>query len=121
MSDAAPVFDRDHALECLDGDMALLLEIAQMYLTEGPGRLEEIREGLKRRDAPAVEHAAHRLRGSLGALGASLAADAAQTLESVAARGDFSRIEDAVAALEREAARLRPALESLIKGEGVRG
>src|SRR2546425_13314551 len=119
--DAAAVFDQDRALECFDGDMGLLLEIAQMFLTEWPGRLEEIREGLKRRDAPALERAAHRLRGSLGALGASLAAGAAQTLESLVAQGDFAKIEDAVAALDREAARLRPALEDLIKGEGGRG
>jgi two-component system, sensor histidine kinase and response regulator len=118
---AAGVFDRDKALECFDGDMGLLLEIAQMYLTDGPGRLQEIREGLKRRDAPAMERAAHRMRGSLGALGASLAADAAQTLETHAAKNDFPKIEDAVAALDREIARLRPALENLIKGEGVKG
>ena len=40
--DAAAVFDQNRALECLDGDMGLLLEIAQMFLTEGPGRIEEI-------------------------------------------------------------------------------
>ena len=113
--DAAAVFDQDRALECFDGDMGLLLEIAQMFLTEWPGRLEEIREGLKKRDAPALERAAHRLRGSLGALGASLAADAAQALESLAAQGDFAKIKDAVATLDREAARLRPALLNLIK------
>jgi HPt (histidine-containing phosphotransfer) domain-containing protein len=119
--DAAAVFDQNLALGCFDGDMSLLLEIAQMYLTEGPARIEEIRDGLTKRDAPAVARAAHRLRGSLGALGASRAADAAQTLESLAAQGDFSKIEDAVAALERETAQLRPALESLIKSQSVGG
>jgi HPt (histidine-containing phosphotransfer) domain-containing protein len=118
---AAAVFDRDKALECLDGDMGLLLEIARMYLTDGPGRLREIREGLKSHDAPALERAAHGMRGSLGALGASLASDAAQALESHAAQNDFPKMEDAVAALDREVARLRPALESLIKVEGVKG
>ena len=115
------VFDRDQALERFDGDMGLLLEIAQMYLKEGSGRLEEIREALKRRDAPALVRAAHRLRGSLGALGASLAADVARTLESLAAQGDFSRMEDAVAALDRETARLCPELERLIKGQSTQG
>ena len=119
--DAAAVFDQDQALECFDGDMGLLLEIARMFLAEGAGRLEEIREGLKIRDAPALAGAAHRLRGSCGALGATLAAEAAQTLESLAAQGDFSKIEGAVAALERETARLRLALESLVKSQSVGG
>jgi HPt (histidine-containing phosphotransfer) domain-containing protein len=118
---AAAVFDRDQALECFNGDMELLLEIAHLYLTEAPGRFEEIREALKGRDAPALERAAHKMRGSLGALGASLATDAAQNLEILAAHGDFSRIEGAVDALDREAARLRPVLENLIKGGDVKG
>jgi HPt (histidine-containing phosphotransfer) domain-containing protein len=116
---ATPVFDRDLALGCFDGDMGLLLEIAQMYLLEGPSRMEEIRVALKDSDAPAVVHAAHRLRGSLGALGACLAADAAQALESLASDGDIHEIAGAVADLEREVERLRPVLEDLIKREGA--
>jgi two-component system sensor histidine kinase/response regulator len=119
--DVTAVFNRDQALEYFDGDMGLLLEIAQVYLTDGPARFQEIREGLKRRDASGLERAAHGLRGSLSALGASLGADAAQALESLAARGDFPRIEGAVAALDREIAKLRPVLEHLIKREGVSG
>lgn len=114
-TDATAVFDQDRALVCLDGDMGLFLEIIEMYLADGPSRLEEIREGLKKRDAQVLERAAHRLRGSLGALAASLAADAAETLESLAVQGDFSKIEGAVAALDREAGRLRLALEKFIK------
>jgi HPt (histidine-containing phosphotransfer) domain-containing protein len=116
---ATPVFDLERALGSFDDDMGLLLEIAQMYLSEGPSRMEEIRVALKDSDALAVLQAAHRLRGSLGALGACLAADAAQALESLAADGDIHEIAGAVADLEREVERLRPVLEDLIKREGV--
>ena len=118
--EARATFDLDMALGCFDGDMGLLLEIARMYLAEGPSRIEEIHLGLKGSDAPAVERAAHALRGSLGALGACLAADAAQALESLAAKGDSNPIAGAVADLEREVERLRPVLENLIKRDGVR-
>jgi len=118
---AAVVFDQDQALEYSGGDRGLLQEIARMYLEDGPSRLGEIREGLEKGDMSVVERAAHKLRGSLGALAAPLATKAAQELESLAAAGDLSNIERAVAALDVEVARLRPAIEKLIKGVDVAG
>jgi two-component system sensor histidine kinase/response regulator len=118
---AAVVFDQGQALEYSGGDKELLQEIARMYLEDGPSRLGEIREGLEKGDMSVVERAAHKLRGSLGALAAPLATKAAQELESLAAASDLSNIERAVAALDVEVARLRPAIENLIKGVDVAG
>lgn len=117
--DAAAIFDEDLALEYSGGDKELLQEIARLFLDDSRIRLEEIREGLRKGDPSAVEHAAHKLRGSLGALAARPAADVAQGLESLAARGDLLEAERAVAALDFEVARLRPAIENLIKGVGA--
>ena len=55
-----------------EGDPELLIDLIQMYLQDGPQKLEEIRDGLAQKDYDRVERAAHSLKGSAGNLGAVL-------------------------------------------------
>ena len=64
------VFDRDAALERMDGDVELLKELVGLFLDECPQRMAEIREALTRRDATKLRQAAHTLKGSVGNFGA---------------------------------------------------
>jgi HPt (histidine-containing phosphotransfer) domain-containing protein len=105
--------DLDLALENACYDAELLREMAQLWLMDGPRRLEELREGIRRLDARAIERAAHALRGSLSTLGALPGATAAERIETLAVQGTLSEIVDASGALEREIARVVPELERL--------
>ena len=103
----------EEALERTGGDRELLAEVAQMCLDDMPGMLGEIRESLSQSDALALRKAAHKLKGSLVALAAEDASEAAHSIEVMGAEGHLDRAAEALAALEGEIERLRPALAAL--------
>ena len=114
--DAAVIFDEQRALDFTGNDRDLLVEVAQMILAEGPGRLAEIRQAQANGDRAAIERLAHKLRGSLGSLAAIQASAAAEDLETAAADGDQPGIPNAIDALESAFRALRPAVERFIAG-----
>ena len=112
-----PVFDHDLLLARVEGDRELLLEIVGLFFDETPGLLSEIRESVARRDASALERAAHTLKGSVGNFGAKGAYDEALKLEIIGRGGDVTNAEEAYARLEDEIARLKVALGALKEKE----
>jgi two-component system, sensor histidine kinase and response regulator len=118
--EALVVFDLDQARENACGDDALLADIAQIFLVEVELRLEDMRGGIAASDAPAVEQAGHRVRGSLSTLGARRAAVVAGRVEALAGAGDLPGATRETEALEREIARVRPEIEHLCAGDRPR-
>jgi HPt (histidine-containing phosphotransfer) domain-containing protein len=55
-----------------EGDPELLVDLIQMYLQDGPIKLEEMNAGVAQQDYERVERAAHSLKGAAGNLGAVL-------------------------------------------------
>ena len=116
---AEPVFDRDVALDRVEGDLELLQEIVGIFFEETPALLGQIKAAIANRDARALERAAHTLKGSVGTCGARAAAAAALRLEMMGrggGQGQALPLQDAEAAyaeLEREIGRLEPALAAL--------
>ena len=53
-----------------DGDPELLVDLIQMFLADGPTKLDSIQRGIDTGDWERVERAAHALKGSSGNLGA---------------------------------------------------
>jgi HPt (histidine-containing phosphotransfer) domain-containing protein len=80
-------------------DVALLSELARIFVEETPLRLEAVREGVRVNDASAVRAAAHGLKGVLYALGASEAAANAEEIERHARDGRLDRAKILVLAL----------------------
>jgi len=107
------ILDRVAALERLDNDEAFLGELAGIFLKDYPRMMREIERGVLTRNAPALRHAAHGLKGSVKEFAAHDAADAAFRLEQMAMTGDLRLVEDAWANLKVEMARLLPALQDL--------
>jgi CheY-like chemotaxis protein/HPt (histidine-containing phosphotransfer) domain-containing protein len=107
-----PAFDRQLALEYTDGSEELLAQVIQIYLTEGPVRRDELWSGLEREDRQVVERAAHRLKGALGTLGATIASDMAQRIEVLAKDGDLALASGAFTYLDAEMTRLHRELEA---------
>jgi CheY-like chemotaxis protein len=107
------VFDREAALARVEGDVELLEEIVELFLDEAPGLLTSIRESAGRRDGEGLERDAHKLKGSVGNLGAKRAYDAARELESIGREGDLAEAKSACDRLEEEIGRLERALAPL--------
>jgi CheY-like chemotaxis protein len=112
-SDAAPAepaFDQSELLARVEGDRDLLAELVEIFLTEGPQRLAEIRRCLNAGDAGGLERAAHTLRGSVLSFGGQMAARAAHALEIRGREGALRGAEGCIDDLARELDRLQRAL-----------
>ena len=98
------------ALEYVDQDRQLLRELLEIFLADWPGRFEGVRAAVAAADAPALARAAHSVKGSLRALGATAAAAVAEQLEHQARGGTLEGTVELLARLEREAAALLTAI-----------
>ena len=75
MSTSAIPWDPDLTRERLGGDEDLFREMVQIFLEEAPKQIEAIRKALKECNSKDAERAAHRLKGDLGYLDATQAAE----------------------------------------------
>jgi HPt (histidine-containing phosphotransfer) domain-containing protein len=106
------VIDIEDAKKRVDGDTDILVELFGIFLDELPRMMADIRRAVAGRDAEALEHSAHSLKGSAANLSAAPVSEAARVLECAAVGGDLSCLAPALATLESEAERLRAALEN---------
>lgn len=112
-ADASRVLDKAGALERIGGDEKLLEEIAVLFLQEYPSLLEAAREALRTGDAPALERAAHSLKGSASNFGAYPCVEAAFNLERQARYGDLTSSQEGLARLDAQLALLHKELVNL--------
>ena len=110
--DAAP-FDKAAALERAGGDTDLLNELAGLLVGECPKHLTEIRRALDEKDAARLARAAHTLKGSVAALSARGAFEAARRMEEVGRQQDWAGADRAWVDLDVAVARLRAALAEI--------
>jgi len=108
------VLDSAAALARVEGDKDTLVEMTNLFLEEKPKLLAAVREAVSRRDAKALEYAAHALKGSVGNFSAEGAFQAALNLEIMGRQGDLSGAREAYELLHVQIERLQPALEALI-------
>jgi PAS domain S-box-containing protein len=106
-------FDMNVALERVDGDLGLMKELAELFLSECPRHMAEIRQAITKRDASRLQQGAHTLKGSVGNFGAREAFDAAQRLETDGREQHWGQAEQDWAALEEAIGRLKPAFVGL--------
>lgn len=93
-------FDRELALSRVGGDTELLKEIADIFLTDYPQALTELRNAIETSNAPLLERAAHGLKGSVANFGASAAVDAALRLEKMGFTRNLSGAAHEIAVLD---------------------
>jgi len=103
----APIsFDRAAALERLGDDEELFAEVADLFRTDGPKLLDEIRTAIAAGDAATLKRSAHGLKGAAGYVGGTFTASAARRLELIGTEGELSAAPEAFCALETEVRRL---------------
>lgn len=101
-----PILDLDTFMDSVGGDMAFLKEIIDIFLTEYPHQLSDIRNALEAGDYRKLTEAAHKLKGTVGGIGGLSSFDAAGKLEHAARE---QKLDDAW----REWSDLQRELESL--------
>jgi CheY-like chemotaxis protein/HPt (histidine-containing phosphotransfer) domain-containing protein len=106
----ADVLDEGVLMSRVDNDLQLLRDLIDLYLGDYPHLVDEIRAALERKDARALQRGAHSLKGCTSNLAAKLASEAAFRLEGLAHTGNWAEAVTALESLERELARLKPAL-----------
>ena len=110
-----PAFDREATLARVEGDVELLAEIVELFFDNAPRLLSDIQEPVSRRDAVALERAAHALKGAVGNFSAEDAFNSALKLEVMGSTGDLNGVDEAYADLETKIANLKNALATLRK------
>ena len=98
----SPSFCRADLMDRLDGDEELLREIVEVFLSEGPGRIEEIRTALQEGDAPKIERSAHSMKGAAANISACRLRGVAHDIESAARQGALALAASLEDALDRE-------------------
>lgn len=111
-SPSEPLFDWQAALDRVDGDLEFLRELAGLFREEAPLLLAEIRAAVANGDGPALQRAAHTLKGSVANFGAQEAFEAALRLEMIGQQGDFSEAKAAYTELEAKIAHFEGALRA---------
>lgn len=112
----SPSFCRADLLDRLDGDEELLREIVQVFLSEGPGRIEEIRTALQQGDASKIERSAHSMKGAAANISACRLREVTHDIESAARQGALALAASLKDALVREYCILSAELTKTIKG-----
>lgn len=103
---ATPIFDLQDLLARVDGDLDLANVLARMFMEGAPSSLAMLEEAMARGDYPAVRLKAHGLKGELGSLSATAAAQSAGTLEKTAKAGEPDEVEKCWTALKDDFRRL---------------
>ena len=102
--------DESLALSRVGGDVELLKEVVELFLDDYPSTFEKIKAAVASRNATALEHHAHSLKGSVSTFGANRAFEAAFTLEKQGRSGDLTGASDGLLQLEQALEALRPEL-----------
>ena len=100
------VFDREAALERVEGDAQLLLELWGIFQEDSPQTLAELRSAVNAGDEWRVHRAAHAFKGGVANFVAPEAVEAAQTLENLGRSGMLEGMRPALLALEDAVERL---------------
>ena len=89
-----PLWNIAKARQSVGGDEALLRELLQIFLEESPRNLAALEKAIQTSDARCVETVAHTLKGELGYLGMTDAAQQARDLERMGHDHELSSAAD---------------------------
>jgi two-component system sensor histidine kinase/response regulator len=96
----------------LGNDVSLFEEFIGFYREDYPRLLETLRAAVKDKNAEAIHHAAHSLKGLVASLGATQVVHAASALERMGRARDLSEVDAAFRKLEAEIGHLNDDLAS---------
>jgi HPt (histidine-containing phosphotransfer) domain-containing protein len=86
---SSPAFDRERALQHVDGNAPLLADLLADFAARSPVLLRSLAEGIARRDRKVLKQEIEELGGVLEILGAVKAQETAKRMEDLARAGDL--------------------------------
>lgn len=104
-NDDIPV-DLENVLTALDNDTEILYKIVLQLEKTSRRQLSELQQEIEGGNCENIRRIGHTLKGSLATFGAAGAVALARSLESVACRGDLSRVQAIHDDLRDEIARI---------------
>jgi len=113
------VVDWPEALRTVEGDHDLLRDVVEGFLEESPKLMEAICQAVAGSAADELQKAAHILKGSVHCFGEGRVFQRVCQLDKMAQDGNLEAAQKALAALEREMARLIPVLVDYVRGGGT--
>lgn len=108
-------FDYNKLLETTGDDEDLARELIGIFLDQYESMLKNIAQAVQGKQAEELHRAAHKLKGSLQALGAGPSLDLVISLETIAINDDLSQAENVFTKLEAAFDSLVPALRNIGK------
>ena len=97
-----PVFDREGVMRRVMDDKELFDEIINIYVTEAPENIKNLKECIRKEEFVKVEMQAHGLKGASAHTGAERIRECAARIETAAKEKDKERTEIAFKELEKE-------------------
>ncbi len=118
MTEVIASWDRDVALQSVDGDRELLVEMAGLFLQDSGRLLDEIGQAIQAGDAAGLHFSAHTLKGSVSNFAAGEARETAWRLEMLGRSGDLAQAPALYAVLVTEIHRVDADLWEFARARG---
>lgn len=109
------VLNQQELWKHLDGDIALLRELTDLFVHNYPIYLQAIRQAIRQRQGAALVESALTMKGMVGNLGATEALQVATRLEELGQQGEFYQAAEAYLILDHTLMRLVKALSRLCR------
>jgi HPt (histidine-containing phosphotransfer) domain-containing protein len=106
MTQVKASWDREAALQSVDGDTELLVEMAQLFLQDSSRLLDEIGQAIQAGNASGLHRSAHTLKGSVANFVATEACETALQLEMMGRSGNLAGAPERYTALVAEMRRV---------------
>jgi CheY-like chemotaxis protein len=110
------VMNMDEFRNRTDGDTSLMRELIDLFVSEYPRQLEDVRRAVRSRNVVDLKFAAHALKGTVGNFSAEPSMNAAASLEEMGRRGDLDDATECCGRLATELSRLHTTLSMISEG-----
>jgi len=112
-------WDRKAALNSVDGDTELLVELAEIFLQGSELLMQQVGHAIDTGDATELHHAAHTLKGSIANFFAQDARESALALEMAGRAGHFDGARETFGRLTTQLQCLEVDLAEFIAAKGA--
>jgi two-component system sensor histidine kinase/response regulator len=119
LTQTATSWDREAALNSVDGDTELLVELAEIFLEGSQALLEQVGHSIDAANPIELHHAAHTMKGSIANFFAQDARDSAQALEMSGRAGHFDGARETFGKLTQQLQCFEAELAEFIAAKGV--
>ncbi len=114
-ADSLVTIDKEILLKAFDGDWSFLEEVVEVFLSDYPRLMDELRKAVKESDGDLLMRSAHSLKGMLKNFQADSAAEAAFELEIKGKSEDFDGVQENIEALQDRIAEVDKVLRKMIQ------